>query len=257
VLYFLFYYDLIPCAGNHCFSDKSCWCVCDGAGLLSIFYATYLLPWGKPGSLCIPPIPKPTQDGSMKLINPSWGQVVIGSLPFIVLLITLFISSLVQAAERDGHTGGFVATLRLTEFIVVILLGGGMLVYMTGWLWMWLVHNCSCYLQYFCSAFSYWHKSFINIFYVHNSGWGNSFCRGAFVKTRLYPIWVVFLWIQIGSEVNQDNDLSCSSCLCFHSIIVLGKVVHIYIAYVYVRACTLLLVCKLVLLNIDPNNWCA
>jgi hypothetical protein len=55
---------------------------------------------GKPGSLCIPPIPKPSQDGSMKLINPSWGQVVIGSLPFIVLLITLLLVA--WSKQRKG-----------------------------------------------------------------------------------------------------------------------------------------------------------
>ncbi|XP_062197833.1 uncharacterized protein LOC133900652 [Phragmites australis] len=103
-----------------------------GLVTLSTFSATYLLAWGNPGSTCIS---KPKDSSDSKDSSPSWVQVLITSLPFAVFPITLFVSGLVQAAEKDGHALGIVATFCLIEFIVAIILGGGMTVCMSGASW--------------------------------------------------------------------------------------------------------------------------
>uniref|UniRef100_A0A0A8Y261 Uncharacterized protein n=1 Tax=Arundo donax TaxID=35708 RepID=A0A0A8Y261_ARUDO len=101
-----------------------------GLVTLSIFCATYLLAWGKAGSACIPEASNDSKDS-----DPSWEQVFIASLPFVVLPLTLFVSGLVKATETDPRALGVVATLCLIEFVVAIILGGGMTFCVSGASW--------------------------------------------------------------------------------------------------------------------------
>ncbi|TVU23605.1 hypothetical protein EJB05_25980 [Eragrostis curvula] len=105
--------------------------------------ATYLLAWGRPGTACIPKLKNITvTEGSEKFTEwvqePSWMQVIVASLPFAVFPLTLYVSGMVQAAKKDEHALGAVATLCLLEFIAAIVLGGVMTVCVTGSLW-WLI----------------------------------------------------------------------------------------------------------------------
>lgn len=109
-----------------------------GLVTLSAFFATYLLAWGPAGSTCIPPPPKPYKDD-----NPSWVQLWVpllaAALPFIVFPLTLFVSGLVKAAEKDGHALGFVAAMCLLEVVGSITIGSGMMFCMSGWSQIWYV----------------------------------------------------------------------------------------------------------------------
>lgn len=102
-----------------------------GLVTLCTIFATYLLAWGKSGSACIPK-PKVSTDLS-------WVQILIGTLPFAIFPITIYVNGIVQAAEIDGHALGISATLCLLEFIAAIVLGGGMMFCVSGWLWLWCV----------------------------------------------------------------------------------------------------------------------
>ncbi|TVU23627.1 hypothetical protein EJB05_26003, partial [Eragrostis curvula] len=141
----------LPACCYHPLSDKATICFLTKAadtsvmGLVTLIAlcATYLLAWGRPGTACIPKLKNITvTEGPVKLTElvqePSWVQVIVASLPFAVFPLTLYVSGMVQAAKKDAHALGAVATLCLLEFIAAIALGGVMMVCVTGSLW-WLI----------------------------------------------------------------------------------------------------------------------
>lgn len=104
---------------------------------LNIFSATFLLAWGKEGSVCLP---KPKDDpkklqGDNDFSLPSWVKVIIVGIPFTMYPFTVYVSGLVKAAEQGRHTLGLVATLCLMEFVYGLLIGGVMTFCMSNASW--------------------------------------------------------------------------------------------------------------------------